>query len=463
MNTCRGDSSDVARPSGFELWSPARHAGPELGPECPAVSSGGSECAHRRLEHLYEISQLLTHFESAEETVPAVIALTTETLPLSGAILILEGESRPRTFVWKVAGETADRLAAARVRARAAYAYLVGSRVDPEDDEVRTHLLPETASRPQTEREAARRCIVLPLAVAQRPIFGALQLESASSLVESDLVFVNAMVNQLAIALDRHAAIQARLAAIEVRRVAAEDRRAAAEERRVTAELATRWRDDLLAIVSHELRDPLGVIRMNASLLLRSLGQEAPEQSRRRVNAVQRSAERMTHLVEDLVATASIEAGSLSIERIPTAIAGLVASAIETLQPLGASKALRIESALAPDLPRVFADADRILQVLGNLLRNAIKFTPEGGAITVKGEPVGDTVRLAVSDTGPGISAEEVGRLFDRFWQARRTAAQGAGLGLFIVKGIVEAHGGRVWVETKVGMGSTFFFTLPRA
>jgi signal transduction histidine kinase len=298
--------------------------------------------------------------------------------------------------------------------------------------------------------------------VARRPIFGAIQLETTASLTESDLVFVNAVANQLAIALDRQATTEARQAAAEVRRMAAEDRRAAAEERLATAEQATQWRDDLLAIVSHELRNPLAVVRMNTNLLLKSVGGEAPEQSRKRLDAIRRSSERMTRLVEDLIATASIEAGRLSIECKPTAVAPLVSSAIETLQPLGARKALRLESALAPGLPHVLADVDRVYQVLANLLGNAFKFSPEGGTVTVKGEPVGDTVRLAVADEGPGIPADKVRFLFNRFWQASSAKGHGAGLGLFIVKGIVEAHGGRVWVETRVGAGSTFFFTLPR-
>jgi signal transduction histidine kinase len=439
------------------------HRRPERGPRCPAVSVGSLGYAHRRLEHLYEIGQVLMRAENADETLPAVIAITTDTLPLRSATFILERQGRRRTFGWKAEGEPAGRLAAARVHAHAAYAYLAGSGVESEDDEAAEHLLPALASGPPSDRAAATRYVVLPLAVARRPVFGALQLESAARLVESDLVFVNAVVNQLAIALDRQATIEARQAATEVRRMAAEDRRVDAEGRKATAELATRWRDDLLAIVSHDLRSPLGVIRMNTSLLLRSLEREASEQSRKHLSAIMRSAERMAFLVEDLIAGASIQEGRLSIERKPTAVAAMVSSAIEAVQPLCVGKALRLESALVADLPLVFADSRRILQVLVNLLGNAIKFAPKGGAIAVRGGRARGGVRLAVTDSGPGIGAEAVPHLFDRFWQGPGGIGHGAGLGLFIVKGIVEAHGGSVWVETEVGKGTTFFFTLPAA
>jgi signal transduction histidine kinase len=124
---------------------------------------------------------------------------------------------------------------------------------------------------------------------------------------------------------------------------------------------------------------------------------------------------------------------------------------------------LRLTYETPDGLPLVQADADRLLQVLSNLLGNAIKFTPEGGQIAVRAESCGDEVQISVADTGPGIRPEDMEHLFDPFWQAERTASLGAGLGLSIVKGIVEAHGGRAWAASKLTVGTTLYVTIPVA
>jgi PAS domain S-box-containing protein len=232
------------------------------------------------------------------------------------------------------------------------------------------------------------------------------------------------------------------------------------------AQRATRAREDLLAVVSHDLKNPLSVILMNLGMLLtpsESSESEDRRRSRQKLTTIKRSADRMTHLINDLLDMTSIEAGRLSVELTPLAAAPLVSAALEELSPLAATKSLRLASKLPADLPAIFADAARLQQVLANLLGNAIKFTPEGGTITVHAEPCGDAVRFFVADTGSGIAQEDLTFIFDRFWQAQRTARLGTGLGLFIVRGIVEAHGGKVWVESKAGVGTTFFFTLPVA
>jgi signal transduction histidine kinase len=171
----------------------------------------------------------------------------------------------------------------------------------------------------------------------------------------------------------------------------------------------------------------------------------------------------MTGMIEDLLAAASIEAGRLSVEQRRLDAAPLISEAVEALQPVAASKSVRLRSELPADLPAIHADGARLEQALVNLLDNAIKFTPEGGAVTVRAVPSGGMVTFSVADAGPGIAEAELPRLFERFWQARRTARQGTGLGLFIVKGIVDAHRGKVWAESKPGEGSTFFFSIPLA
>jgi signal transduction histidine kinase len=169
----------------------------------------------------------------------------------------------------------------------------------------------------------------------------------------------------------------------------------------------------------------------------------------------------MNRLIQDLLDVARTEAGKLAIEcnRIP--VAQVVLDSIETQKAFAAAASLELEVDLGPDLPDVWADRDRVLQVFENLVGNAIKFTGPGGRIGVGAVPRDREVLFWVSDTGSGIPSDDVPRVFDRFWQARRAERRGAGLGLPIVKGIVEAHGGRVWLESTPGLGSTFFFTIP--
>jgi signal transduction histidine kinase len=156
-----------------------------------------------------------------------------------------------------------------------------------------------------------------------------------------------------------------------------------------------------------------------------------------------------------------IEAGQFTVATAPEDIAALVSDAVETLVPQAEAKALRLTTQLPGELPAVACDRDRVLQVIANLVGNAIKFTPHGD-IRVAAVPTDDAVRLSVSDTGPGIPEAQLGRVFDRYWRGDDNH-HGSGLGLFIAKGIVEAHGGRIWVESAPGAGSAFHFTLPRA
>jgi PAS domain S-box-containing protein len=227
------------------------------------------------------------------------------------------------------------------------------------------------------------------------------------------------------------------------------------------AQEALRAREDLLAIVSHDLRNPLGVVLASSSLLLKAnLPPDKGERARRQVEAIQRAGNRMNRLIRDLLDFASIQAGRLSVSLRPQDVAAMVAEVLETLEPLAAAKSQRLVSDLAPGLA-IRCDHDRVIQLFSNLIGNAIKFTPEGGVITVRAFAEGEVVRFAVVDTGPGISADELPHVFDRYYQAQRKNRDGIGLGLSIARGIVEAHGGRIWVEAEEGKGSTFSFTLP--
>jgi signal transduction histidine kinase len=230
------------------------------------------------------------------------------------------------------------------------------------------------------------------------------------------------------------------------------------------AQDATRARDDLVAIVSHDLRNPIHTINMAASFLLEvAPADDRRVTSRRQLDVIRRSANRANRLINDLLDVARIQAGGLAVEPVPVETASLVQEAMEAATPLATEKKLTIEREVPENLPDVCSDRDRVLQVFGNLIGNAIKFTPEGGQITIRAESEPRDVKFAVCDTGPGISPEHLPHVFDRYWQAKSTAKLGTGLGLSIAKGIVEAHGGRIWVESEPGQGASFLFTLPSA
>lgn len=220
-------------------------------------------------------------------------------------------------------------------------------------------------------------------------------------------------------------------------------------------------REQVLKIVSHDLRNPLHTISMCASLLLDV--PMAPSDQGGHLQRIKRAGERMNRLVQDLLDVAKLEAGRVGIDAREVQVGPLVREAHEMLAPLAAEKSIRLEYAASEALPAVTADGGRVLQVLSNLVGNAVKFTPKGGRIVIRADPAPGGVRFSVSDTGPGIPQEQLGKLFGRFWQGNPADRRGIGLGLTIAKGIVDAHGGRIWVESRVGEGTTFYFTLGTA
>ncbi|WP_309893690.1 HAMP domain-containing sensor histidine kinase [Archangium sp.] len=223
-------------------------------------------------------------------------------------------------------------------------------------------------------------------------------------------------------------------------------------------------RDEFLAMVSHDLRTLLGGIAMRAALLVKNASEdEAGQKVRKNAGSIQHFTARMNRLIGDLLDVASIEVGKLLIQPRPEDAIGLVREAVEAFQPTASAKGLSIDADVDRYSLLALFDQERILQVLANLLSNAIKFTPAGGRVSIRVEPVEEDVRFSVTDTGSGIAEDNLGRVFERLWQGRATDKRGLGLGLYISRCIVEAHGGRIWAESKTGAGSTFFFTLPRA
>jgi PAS domain S-box-containing protein len=227
----------------------------------------------------------------------------------------------------------------------------------------------------------------------------------------------------------------------------------------VALERAVRARDEVLGIVAHDLRNPLNALVLHLQALRRR-GGEPDGYDADSVESIHRAAMDMNRLVQDLLEVARLEGGqSLSVTRSAVPAASIVTDAIERQQPsiVAAGRTLNVDIARA--LPDVWADRARVLQVFDNLIGNAIKFAR--ACITVGAVPGDGEVRFWVADDGAGLPKEHLSRVFDRFWQAMNTDRRGAGLGLSIVKGLVEAHGGRVWAENQAGAGTVFSFTLP--
>jgi PAS domain S-box-containing protein len=225
------------------------------------------------------------------------------------------------------------------------------------------------------------------------------------------------------------------------------------------AEQATGARDRMLGVVAHDLRNPLHTILMATNSL--DEGLEPGSMPQRQVAMVNRAGERMNRLIQDLLDVQQMDSGRLEIELRPVPARALLVDAHEMLRPLAEKDGLSLTLDVARPLPVIQADAHRVQQVLSNLVGNAIKFTPKGGSILLRGDELPGEVRFQVADTGPGIAADQLPHVFGQFWQASRTDRRGIGLGLAIAKGIVESHQGQIWVESVLGQGTTFFFTLP--
>jgi chemotaxis family two-component system sensor kinase Cph1 len=228
---------------------------------------------------------------------------------------------------------------------------------------------------------------------------------------------------------------------------------------------AVRARNELLAVVSHDLRGPLSAVLLQAEVMLhltRGGDQDGAHVLHGSAERIRRSAAHMKALTDDLLDLASIEAKRFSLHLKSVESREVVEEAMLAASPLAEAKRITLAVELL-DMPRVEADPERIFRVLSNLLGNAIKFTPDGGHITVRAERTGDHLSIAVKDTGPGIAADQLPHVFDRYWKAQSSSQAGAGLGLYIASGIVEAHGGKIWAESPAGGGATLTFTLPLA
>jgi signal transduction histidine kinase len=229
----------------------------------------------------------------------------------------------------------------------------------------------------------------------------------------------------------------------------------AVEDATAKAERSAQAREEMLAVVSHDLRNPLQAISLSATLLGETTGG-------RPVQTIHHAAERMRHMIDELLEVSRIDNDQIELHREPLTSGELLDEAVEMFRET--AKAHDIELTFDAPQIQVLADRERVVEILSNLLGNALKFSPRDTRIAARAEPSGDVMRFSVADAGPGISAEQLPHLFDRFWQGdRKKRRDGLGLGLYICKRLVEAHHGAIGCDSRPGAGSTFWFTLPRA
>src|SRR5262245_52207732 len=228
------------------------------------------------------------------------------------------------------------------------------------------------------------------------------------------------------------------------------------------ARRAIKSREEVLAIVSHDLKNPVTVIGLVAKMLRQS-GELEMAQVAEYSKKIERAVDKMLQLISEISDSSKIENGTFSVTPQAETLKNIILPAIDGMKPLAEAKQQTIECHIESNVPEVAADGPRVAQVLSNLVSNAIKFSRKGCKIVVSAREQDNSIVVCVSDDGPGIARENLSKVFDRYWQSEETKRAGVGLGLAIAKGIVEAHGGKIWVDSELGKGSSFFFTLPLA
>jgi two-component system sensor histidine kinase GlrK len=224
-----------------------------------------------------------------------------------------------------------------------------------------------------------------------------------------------------------------------------------------------KMKSDFFELMSHELRTPITSIKEGTNLLSEGLGGEIPEKQKRLLSIISEESSRVITLVNSLLDLSKIEAGMMAYNFTLADLAVLIQKSAVEIAPIAEARNIRIDNNVKK-LPAVKLDVEKILQVLRNLMANAVKFTPDGGLVTISAHLHQNMIEVAIGDTGPGIEDEDLMAIFDKFQQASLTNSnklKGTGMGLAIVKHIINAHGGRVWAESEAGQGSTFIFVLP--
>jgi signal transduction histidine kinase len=218
-----------------------------------------------------------------------------------------------------------------------------------------------------------------------------------------------------------------------------------------------------ISVISHELRTPVALIKGYVGTLRREDAEWDPDVVRQSLAVIEEEADRLAGLIDDLLDASRLQAGGLTLNRGEVDLASLSRSLVERFRTQ--STGHRFETSFPPDFPVVIGDEPRLNQVVTNLLSNAVKYSPEGGRVTIQGRARPDEVVVCVTDQGPGIDPGEAALVFERFYRSEKAmrTRKGAGLGLYLARAVIEAHGGKIWVEPRAASGAQLCFSLPRA
>ncbi len=426
--------------------SPVRRDGTLIGAVVRFTDITEAKRAERGLQMLAESSRAFSLSLDLDETLAAVAQLS---LPVLADMAMLD----------VVDGGIARRIAASQLDERGTLAFDRARSFPPQLDEpgmqaevIRTgHSLTITdpdedwiasSARSSEHAEVLRSLDIGSIAIVplqtQRGVLGSLtlvRLPSRSAFNEAEVTLAEELGRRAAVAIEN-----ARLYE--------------------SAQKATGARDDMLGVVSHDLRNPVHTIFMSSSFLIDLLPEERKAE-RQQARIIKRSAERANRLISDLLDITRIESGKFALDLRLHSAAAMVDEVIEQSRSTAEEKGIALERGDVDETVTLRADRDRVIQALGNLVANALKFTPKGGRVTISVIADGVFARVGVADTGAGITEEQLPKLFDRYWQANRLDKRGVGLGLSIVKGIAIAHGGSIDVESTVGEGSVFELRLP--
>ena len=393
-----------------------------------------AERATARLRALYAISASVQATHTKAETTRQLLAGLLDAVEGDMATMLLVDPDSDSLAVYDSVGPATEGDVGVRLNSLQGLAEQVAATAEP--------VTVPYVQRSETTPSDTGSVVGVPL-LAGNNVIGVVLVSSVTSrqFTAEDVQFLQLVARDMAAGIERARLFEAERAA------------------RAEAERAVRLRDEVLRVVAHDLRNPLSGISTATTLLSNDA---LPAEARHKVLGVlRRAADAMTRLVRDLLDAANIDAGRLSVDLRLMDVASLPADLCEMFRSRAAERDVQLDWEAGERLPLVLADEARLLQLLSNLLDNALRLTPAGGRVQVRVEHIGEAVRLAVSDTGPGIGAEELPHIFNRFWQGLGARRGNAGLGLAIAQGIVEAHHGRLWAESVVGQGSTFLIELP--
>jgi len=396
-----------------------------------------AERASSRLQVLHSISSSVLTTHTQEEAARRLLEGAYEGLAAdTGAVLLFKETGDAAHVIAVVGGEAEEREptevpldeAFVQVLLRSRSAVVIS---DPANSEIPSDYVRSTM------KSAAR----APVMIGDR-VIGAVGVASKrpDAFAPDDLRLLELAARDIGVAIERTRLLDAERAA------------------RAQAERAVRVRDEVLAVVAHDLRNPLSRISTTAALL----GEEAlaPENRPRLLGIIQQSSLVMDRLIRDLLDVARLEGGSLRIERRPVSLEAIVRDAAMTFETSASERGIAFETRVPEKHVTIEADAERLQQVIGNLLDNALRLTPDGGRVTLEARREDRRAIISVADTGPGIAPDELPHLFEGFWQGTRHRRGTAGLGLAIAKGIVEAHDGQISVTSTPGKGATFEIAL---